>query len=186
MLFLIPGLMLAHPMGNFSVSHYTHLEVRGQGIEARYVLDLAEVPTFEVLRDWKLGAKSSRAELLAKGREQMRTWAGNLEFRANGRSVPAAVEEVDLALTDGAAGLPVMRISARLSVDAPAGELTFEDHNYAERAGWKEIVIAVSAGGTLSKASQSSEERSQALTAYPADPLAAPPQDLRAALTWTA
>ncbi len=30
----------AHPLGNFSVSHYTRLEVSGKGVEVTYVLDL--------------------------------------------------------------------------------------------------------------------------------------------------
>jgi len=30
---LAPGAAFAHPMGNFSVSHYTRLEVSGKGVE---------------------------------------------------------------------------------------------------------------------------------------------------------
>src|SRR5262249_31778839 len=36
------------------------------------------------------------------------------------------------------------------------------------------------------QATQSDQDRSQALTAYPQDPTIAPPQDLRAAVEWTA
>ena len=52
-------------MGNFSVSHYTRIELSDKGAEATYVLDLAEIPTFELLRDWKLDAKSAPAALEA-------------------------------------------------------------------------------------------------------------------------
>ncbi len=62
--------------------------------------------------------------------------------------------------------------------------LTFEDHNFPERAGWKEIVIHSGAGAELVKASQGDVERSKALTEYPADPTSAPPQDLRASVEW--
>ena len=59
--------------------------------------------------------------------------------------------------------------------------LEFEDHNFPERAGWKEIVIG---GAGIVKASQSDVDRSKALTEYPADPTLAPPQDLRASVEW--
>ena len=52
--FLVSGLLLAHPMGNFSVSHYSRIEVNARGARIRYVLDLAEIPTFELLQEWKL------------------------------------------------------------------------------------------------------------------------------------
>lgn len=47
-------------MGNFSVSHYTRLEAASKGVEVTYVLDLAEVPAYTLLRDWGLDAKSPR------------------------------------------------------------------------------------------------------------------------------
>lgn len=39
-LFLIAMAASAHPMGNFSVIHYTRLEVSAKGVEVAYVLDL--------------------------------------------------------------------------------------------------------------------------------------------------
>src|SRR2546428_510597 len=41
-----PPLSLAHPLGNFSISHYAGLRLTREGIELRYVLDMAEIPTF--------------------------------------------------------------------------------------------------------------------------------------------
>src|SRR2546427_542328 len=41
-----PPLGLAHPLGNFSISHYAGLRMTREGIELRYVLDMAEIPTF--------------------------------------------------------------------------------------------------------------------------------------------
>ena len=40
-----PKPLFAHPMGNFSINHYTRLEVNGDHIAGRYVLDIAEIPT---------------------------------------------------------------------------------------------------------------------------------------------
>ena len=66
-----------------------------------------------------------------------------------------------------------------------AGKIEYEDRNYAERAGWKEIVIAAQGKAAIRNASQGDRDRSQALTAYPQDPTVAPPQDLRASLDWS-
>ncbi len=52
---------------------------------------------------------------------------------------------------------------------AAKSPLTFEDRNFPERAGWKEIVIRSDAGVELVRASQGGVDRSKALTAYPAD-----------------
>src|SRR5260221_12061590 len=37
----------AHPMGNFTVSHYAGISVSGEGLRLRYVLDYAEIPAFQ-------------------------------------------------------------------------------------------------------------------------------------------
>jgi ABC-type nickel/cobalt efflux system permease component RcnA len=93
------------------------------------------------------------------------------------------VESVELVIADGAGNLPIVRISSKMRLDAAPGRLEYEDHNYDGRAGWKEIVIAAN-HTRLKSASQGSLDRSQALTAYPPDPMVAPPQDLRAEFVW--
>ena len=92
----------------------------------------------------------------------------------------------ELVISDGAGNLPVTRITTRASLDAPAGALSYEDHNFPDRAGWKEIVIVSGKGATLRQASQSSKDVTKGLTSYPPDPTVAPPQDLRAELTLAA
>ncbi len=178
--------MLAHPMGNFSVSHYARLEVSAAGARVRFALDLAEIPSFELLREWKLEAASPRATLERRAREQAAAWARNLRFSSNGRSVLPRLEGVQFTVSEGAGGLPVVRITADLTLPVTAGKIEYEDRNYPDRAGWKEIVIEAGEGASIQKASHTDRDRSKALTAYPEDLTAAPPQDLRAALEWTA
>jgi nickel/cobalt transporter (NicO) family protein len=178
------GLVAAHPMGNFSVSHYTRLEVSGAGVEVTYVLDLAEVPAYALLRDWKLYAGSPRPELEARAAEQARRWARGLEFQAGGRPVEPKFVRAEIKPSQGADGLSVLRIACVLELNGVKPPLSFEDHNFPERAGWKEIVIRSSNGAIIVKASHDAIERSKALTEYPADPTSAPPQDLRAFVEW--
>jgi ABC-type nickel/cobalt efflux system permease component RcnA len=176
--------LAAHPMGNFSVSHYTRLEVSATGVEVTYALDLAEVPTYTLLRDWKRDAKSPQEDLEAKATEQAREWAKALEFAVVGTPVQPKFVRAEIKLSDGAGGLSVARIVSIFELAGVKSPLSFEDHNFPERAGWKEIVIRSGKGVSITKASQPDEERSKALTEYPADPTSAPPQDLRASVEW--
>src|ERR1700691_1582219 len=67
-------LLMAHPLGNFSANHYMRFEASPRGIEMRYVMDLAEIPTFELLREWGLDRNATHAELERKASEQARVW----------------------------------------------------------------------------------------------------------------
>jgi nickel/cobalt transporter (NicO) family protein len=176
------GVLCAHPMGNFSVSHYTRLVPSTGGVEVTYVLDLAEIPTYILFRDWKLDEKSPQAE--AKVAEQAQEWAKGLEFQSAGRAVEPKFLRAEIRVSEGAGGLSVARIASTFELEGVKSPLTFEDHNFPERAGWKEIVIRSGAGVAIVKASQGDVERSKALTEYPADPTSAPPQDLRASVEW--
>ena len=40
----------AHPLGNFTVNHYARITVRGDAVQIRYVLDLAEIPSVQEMR----------------------------------------------------------------------------------------------------------------------------------------
>ena len=80
--------------------------------------------------------------------------------------------------------MQVARIETALRLDNVQGKLAFEDRNYPDRAGWKEIVIASSDGTPIIQASHSGSDRSKALTEYPTDPTLTPPQDLRASIEW--
>lgn len=175
----------AHPMGNFSISHYAKLEPRSGAVEITYALDLAEIPTFELLRDWKLERTSARAQLESKALEQARVWASKLNIRVDGKQAQSPVMSAALSIADGAGDLPVLRITAKLRVETSGGKLTYEDGNYPDRAGWKEIVVAAGDGVHVAKSSHTNRDWSKALTAYPEDSTVAPPQDVRAELEWT-
>src|ERR1700722_11695200 len=40
----------AHPMGNFSVNHYSKIAIGRDGIRVTYIIDLAEIPTYQELQ----------------------------------------------------------------------------------------------------------------------------------------
>jgi ABC-type nickel/cobalt efflux system permease component RcnA len=184
------SLLAGHPLGNFSVNHYAKFDAGVSGVGMQYAIDLAEIPTFELVRDWGLDRSGPREELDRKAEEQARTWISHLSMHVDGKPARPIFESAQAVIADGAGGLPVLRISIRMHVTASDRDLShrfeYEDHNFEGRAGWKEIVIAAEDGAQLNSASQSAEDRSQALTAYPPNPMLAPPQDLRAEFQWTA
>ena len=182
--FLAAGALWPHPMGRFSVSHYGRIEVSPRGAEIRYVLDLAEVPTAQLLEQWKLAAAAPREELERRAAAQARQWAGGLKIAIDGRAVTPRFEDTSMVLDKGADGMPVMRVTADLTLEGAPGGLTYEDANFPDRAGWKEIVIRAGQDAAIDQASPQGADRSQELTAYPRDALAAPPQDLRATVAW--
>ena len=39
-----------HPMGNFSISHYAGIQVERGYVELKYLIDMAEIPTFQEMQ----------------------------------------------------------------------------------------------------------------------------------------
>ena len=183
-LLAIAGLALAHPMGNLSVNHYARLEPGSKGVNVTYVLDLAELPTFELMQSWNVPRDAAKDVLEAKAKAQAAEWASNLSFSESGKPLSPKLLSTSLTVLDGAGNLPVFRIETRLFVPATGGRFEYEDHNYATRAGWREIVISPGPGADVSKASNGDTDISRGLTSYPQDPTKAPPQDTKAWLEW--
>ena len=44
---LAPGVASAHPLGNFTVNHFSRVQPSGDRVYVLYVLDMAEIPTFQ-------------------------------------------------------------------------------------------------------------------------------------------
>jgi ABC-type nickel/cobalt efflux system permease component RcnA len=171
-------------MGNFSVSHYSRIDVSAKGAEVEYVLDFAEIPTFELLQEWNLKPNNATAEFQLRVSRQAREWTRHIKVEAGGRAVTPQFERATAVLDKGAGDMPILRVVSEFHLPVAATSLTYEDGNYPDRAGWKEIVIRAAEDSIIRQATPSGADRSYALTAYPQDPLLAPPQDLRASVAW--
>ncbi len=111
----------AHPMGNFSVNHYARLRATPNGVDLTYVLDLAEIPTFELFRSWNAGRDTAPADLDRKAAAEARQWLSHLEIRSGSRQVIPRFESAALAVADGAGNLPVARIMFARAWTLPPG-----------------------------------------------------------------
>jgi nickel/cobalt transporter (NicO) family protein len=175
----------AHPMGNFSVNHYSRLHFRERGLDLTYVLDLAEIPTFELLGQWQIDWKKDEALLGWKCKLQAQEWLSDLAIVQGARRLRPQLNSVSSQAVEGAGALPVLRITITAETPLQSGEVIYTDGNYPGRAGWKEIVVDHSEDATIESSSQSSTDISKGLTNYPTDPSTTPRQDLTARVVWT-
>ncbi len=174
----------SHPMGNFSVNRFSGITLGATRVDVVYTLDLAEIPTLDLIRQWGSDAEAPRSKLKQKASEQMNQWAANLRLMQGNKQLPFKVSSTELVMADGAGNLPVIRITANLEAAAKPGRIDFEDLNYPSCVGWREITISSSDGFSIAKASHSAVSVSRGLTAYPSATVKSPPRDLRAFAEW--
>jgi nickel/cobalt transporter (NicO) family protein len=158
----------AHPLGNFTVNHYSRIQLAGNQVEVLYVLDLAEIPAFQEKQriNDDAGYLDRQIAALARG----------LSFQVDGKPVALAVAHHTVQFLPGQGGLQVMRLEINLtssSFSSGSHQATYRDGNYASRLGWKEIVVQPS-GAQLQDASVPGRSVSQELRQYPLDRLTSP------------
>ena len=171
LLLAAPAVASAHPLGNFSVNHQARIGISSDRVDVTYVLDQAEIPTFQE-------RGTAPAEVVRRKREEVQR---NLALTVDGRRTPLLASGAPRAeRRAGQGGLPTLRLELRLSaaVDAPR-RVELRDGTFAGRAGWRAI-IAVPGRGTAVRSSAPAGDPTRGLRAYPRDELESP-ADLRAA-----
>jgi nickel/cobalt exporter len=153
---LAPPAAHAHPLGNFTVNRHSAVELSGDRIYVHYVLDLAEIPTFQ---------EGKRVRRPAFVREVAR----RLELVVDGRRAVLRPLGSRTAVRPGAGGLKTLRFEAAYDGGRGSGSLRFRDRNFAGRLGWQEVVVRASRGARVLSTSVPAESRSGALSAYPDD-----------------
>jgi ABC-type nickel/cobalt efflux system permease component RcnA len=147
---VLPAVASAHPLGNFTINRFSRVEVAGPRVYVHYVLDLAEIPTFQ--------AGTIDAPRLA------RRIARGAELTVAGHRAPLFPVDWALAHPNGAGGLKTTRFEVILRGPLLRGrsEVGYRDRNYADRIGWKEVVVG------------NAPSRSHELRAYPKNLLSSP------------
>jgi nickel/cobalt transporter (NicO) family protein len=150
---IAPVAAQAHPLGNFTVNRFARIEVSGHRLYVRYVLDLAEIPTFQAQQQ---GVDARiYSERLAQG----------LHVVLDGRQVALTPIGHALAFPKGVGGLHTLRLEVIMRGPRVTGvaRLSVHDANYADRIGWREIVVGARTAS-----------RSEELRAYPKSLLQSP------------
>jgi nickel/cobalt exporter len=187
------GNVLAHPLGNFTINHFARLEVGAERIKLRYVIDMAEIPTFQELQliTGNSVGSTSKGELDAYAARVTARYAEGLLLVVDGARLPLQLLATDANLQTGAGGLQTMRIASDfeaaipLATPATVRRLRFDDQNYPDRIGWRELVVSPLAGNSVFDSSAYGTSVTDELKAYPGDMLATPLDERAADLSFT-
>ena len=160
----------AHPLGNFTVNRYSRVEPSGDRLYVLYVLDMAEIPTFQAQPD--VAAKGETAY----GTDLAASLAKHVEATIGGSPVALRPVEHVLAFPPGQAGLRTTRLEVLLASPPieHGGMLVYRDRNYEGRIGWKEIVVRSGSGTKVTGSSAPSSSISHELLSYPTNLLQSP------------
>jgi nickel/cobalt exporter len=181
-----PHLGTAHPLGNFSISHYMAMRVAPDALMLRYLIDMAEIPTFQEIQDTKIVPQEGHPSLPAYLVQRVQRLREGLMLELNGRPLPLSSEASEVIFPPGAGGLPTLKL--RILLRAPlegesaltVHELRYRDTNFPGRVGWKEIIVTGEQGITIVSSTVPEQDRSYELADYPTDLLNSPPQDVEA------
>ena len=155
----------AHPLGNFSTNHLTVVRVGADRIDVRYILDLAEIPTFRE-RDVPAAVR------LARLRERVQS---GVAVTVGGRSVALRPRGPGrLGLRPGQAGLSTTRAEVLFAARVAArGAVVVRDETYPGTVGWRAVVVRPG-HGTAVRSDVPSADPTRGLRVYPSDVLKSP------------
>lgn len=178
---------MAHPMGNFSINHFSSLEIGQETIQLLYVIDMAEIPTFQEMQQQQFVTDPKASATNQYLREKAKELTKGLSLSINEKPRPLTIQSSDITFPSGAGDLPTLRIEILYETALPTatGTLAFENQNYSDRLGWREIVARSTEGITLTNSSVPQVSQSQQLTTYQQDLLETPPQDRKATVGFT-
>jgi nickel/cobalt transporter (NicO) family protein len=185
---LIPREAQAHPLGNFTINHYSSIEFAEETARITYVLDSAEIPTLQQKAhldangDGKLSDEEANAYLEA----EMPSLVEDLRLRAGDEILPLEVRDSSAEYRPGQGGLPTLRVEAHLLADLPKdwrGEAHYADQTYENHLGWREIVVRDGPEVAIRDSTVQAKSVSKELRSYPRDMLSSPPDVREATFT---
>jgi nickel/cobalt exporter len=176
-LLLTPLVALAHPLGNFTINHYAGIRIEPGRILLDIVIDQAEIPAFQARQEFDADGDGevSDAEADVARPAACADQASTLRLTVAGSPAELTLTSAGLAFPPGAGGLSTMRLVCIFEAAAPATlgpdtPVSFADDSFADRLGWREIVIE---GSGVVVAPVEGEVRptsvSKRLTEYPED-----------------
>ncbi|MFL5912882.1 MAG: nickel/cobalt transporter [Gaiellaceae bacterium] len=164
----------AHPLGNFTINHLSRVSVSSDRVEVTYLLDQAEIPTFQ-----ERGLPP--ATVLARKRSEA---LRKLVLTVNGRRVPLATRAGgSISYPPGQGGLKLTRVQLPLAAQVhEPRSVSLRDDTFGDRLGWREIVSAPGSG-TAVRSTAPSGDPTDGLRAYPKDLLKSPLDERSASFT---
>src|SRR5580692_3694365 len=160
----------AHPLGNFTINHLAVLRPEGGRLNVHYVLDIAEIPTFQIMH--ADGWTHSRVQAWVD--EEALRVSRDLSITANDTPLQLELRHAAATTHPGAGGLPTLYWIGDYTAALPRqATVAVNDRVYADRRiGWKDIVLS---GAT---------DPTRALRSYPSALIGSPRHNDRATFTF--
>ncbi len=133
---------LAHPLGNFTVNHLSRITASGGAVHVRYVLDLAEIPSFALDRSLDAHGTPSGAQRARWAAQHAASVAPQLRLIVDGTPIALVPGATTIRPRPGAGGLPTLYVRTELSAPLAPGAhaFVFRDETEPGRLGWKDVV----------------------------------------------
>ena len=171
----------AHPLGNFTINHFTRIDAGLQRVRLHYVIDMAEIPAFQATQGMAKNSDGSLspADLNVYLEHVASRYAAGLLVTVNGKTIPLQIVSKTLSLPRGSGGLYTLRVECDFAGDISGTDegsnrrFHFEDRNNPERIGWHEIVVTGSSAKIFNSSAFGSQVTDE-LKVYPEDMLTAP------------
>ncbi|VAW31851.1 hypothetical protein MNBD_CHLOROFLEXI01-4212 [hydrothermal vent metagenome] len=179
-IFVVVPAVLAHPLGNFTINRYAHLNLQEESVAVFHIVDIAEIPTFQERQKMDTNGDGTvdEAEQAVYLAAQAVVLVENLSLTVNDTTMPITAESWSLAFPPGQGDLPTMRLELMATAVPPQSDvvwqLNYVDNNFPERVGWQETVVTAVDGLTILESNVSQEDVSNQLRNYPEDLLRAP------------
>jgi len=169
----------AHPLGNFTVNTYSGLLVGRDRTIVDFVVDMAEIPTFQAKQEFDPNGdgRTDESESRAYRSRQCTQLTRKLQLHFDDRMLRLGLVASSLSFPPGQAGLSTLRLQCTFVglTGTFEGEhrVTYRNANFADRVGWKEITAAGD-GVTLVSHDVPAQTLSARLTRYPQNLLSSP------------
>jgi len=136
----------AHPLGNFTINHLVKADVSGARLRVKYVLDIAEIPMFQIMRERGIEGAQRAALLDRWAADEAAVVTAGLTVTLDGTPLHLDPSSARASTRPGAGGLPTLYWVGEFAAPMPAAHgartLTIADALYPGRIGWKDVVIA--------------------------------------------
>src|SRR5205085_9370438 len=143
-----------------------------------YVIDMAEIPTFQELPliDSNGDGHITPAEREAYAVKKAGLLVHGVRALDGAHAIPLHVVGASMRFRPGQAGLRIMRLQAvfRGPISGDTGAISYQETNYGDRVGWREITAVGADGQDVSGSSVPTHSISDTLLRYPKALLSSP------------
>src|SRR5215471_1540820 len=114
----------AHPLGNFTINHFSRIEVGREHITLRFVVDMAEISTIQQLGsagvvNTSMPTKTELHSFLGRAADEYRQ---GLALTIDGSQIELTSERMNISVLPGAGGLNTLRIDCDYRATLPMPE----------------------------------------------------------------